>query len=85
MISSAAMLDRIRAFVLEELVKDAGLELGRDDPIFSAGLADSFAVVRLIAFLELELGVTIDRGGVSLEDFDTLAKIEAIAARARAG
>ena len=49
---------RLRRFVLEDLPGEPDLDLADDDARFSSGLVDSFSLVRLLAFLQTELGAT---------------------------
>ena len=53
--------------------------LDRDTRLFSSGIVDSFGVLELIAFLEERFGVDIDPARHQLEEFDTVAKIVALA------
>jgi acyl carrier protein len=73
--------EAIRRFILDELAHEPDLELGEDEPIFSSGLLDSFAVTRLMIFLEDRAGIRIPAGEVTLADFDTLRSCLAVAAR----
>ena len=63
---------RLRHFVLNDLLGEPDLELSDDDAVFSSGLVDSFSAVRLLAFLQTEFGASTD--GVGLEDLDTINK-----------
>lgn len=44
-------------------------------PLFSTGALDSVAMLDLIAFVEEAAGIEIKAGDVTLENFDTLARI----------
>lgn len=77
--------ERVLEFVRRELVRDADLELTADEPLFSSGLLDSFAVTRLIVFLEDEFGVRVPISEVSLPDFDSIDRCLAVVDRLRAG
>lgn len=50
---------------------DAGTEL------FSSGLLDSVSMVGLITFIEERTGATIQPGDVTLDNFDTVERIQA--------
>lgn len=67
-----ASRERIRAFVLNDLLGEPDLELGDSEALFSSGLIDSFSAVRLLAFLQTEFGKDLD--GTVLEDLDTIDK-----------
>lgn len=64
--------EAIRRFILDELAHEPDLALADTEPIFSSGLLDSFAVTRLMLFLEDHFGVRIPAGEVTLSDFDTV-------------
>lgn len=53
---------------------DAGTEL------FSSGLLDSVSMVGLITFIEERTGATIQPGDVTLDNFDTVERIQAYVA-----
>ena len=46
-----------------------------DTPLFSSGLLDSMALIRLVAMLERQLDITMSPGQVSVDTFDTMAGI----------
>jgi len=73
--------EAIRAFVLRELIRDEDLELALDEPIFSAGLVDSFSVTQLMCFLEDTFKVRISAAEVTLDDFDTVSRMLALLRR----
>ena len=75
---------RIRAFLVEKLIRDDDLDLAVDEPIFSSGLLDSFSVIQLMRFLEDEFKIRIEVSDVTLPDFDTVQKIETLVQRLRA-
>jgi acyl carrier protein len=65
----------VRRYLLQELIRDEELDLGRDEAIFSSGLLDSFSVTQLICFLEDQFGIKIAISAVTLQDFDTIGRI----------
>jgi D-alanine--poly(phosphoribitol) ligase subunit 2 len=68
---------RIRTFIAGELLADRpGGTLADGDDLLLSGLLDSLSVVRLVAFLETDLGVAVPPEDVTLEHFQS---IEAIA------
>ncbi len=74
----------VRRYLLQELIRDDELDLGRDEAIFSSGLLDSFAVTQLVCFLEDQFGIKIAISAVALQDFDTIAKILDLVGRLQA-
>ena len=68
--------DEIFGFICE----DAGLdraEINADTPLFSDGYIDSFTMTSLIAFLEEETGIEIEQSAVTMDNFDSVARIMA--------
>lgn len=73
--------ERVRQYILKEWLGDEGADLSFDEPLFSSGLLDSFAVSQLILFLEDEFQVRIKVAQVRIEDFDTIARGLAVVRR----
>lgn len=73
--------DKIRTFLLQKLIRDDDLDLEVDEPIFSSGILDSFSVIQLMRFLEDEFKLRIQVSDVTLADFDTVRKIDALVAK----
>lgn len=69
--------ESIRRFILDELAGEPELALADTEPLFSSGLLDSFAVTRLMIFLEDRFDIRIPAGEVTLANFDS---VEACAA-----
>ncbi|MBU1312603.1 MAG: acyl carrier protein [Alphaproteobacteria bacterium] len=64
------------AYVRDDLeIKDVGL----NTPLFSSGLLDSVSMVGLLGFIEQASGMVIRTEDVTLENFDTPARILAFA------
>lgn len=64
------------AYVRDDLeIKDVEL----DTPLFSSGLLDSVSMVGLLGFIEQASGMVIRTEDVTLENFDTPARILAFA------
>ena len=59
----------------------AGLELGAETPLLSAGLLDSFALITLISELEKAFEIDIDVENLELESFETPASITLLCGR----
>jgi acyl carrier protein len=63
----------IERFILDDLLQGGSCKaLGLDEPLISSGVLDSLAMLKLIGFLEQELGLTIGDGEVVPENFETL-------------
>jgi acyl carrier protein len=75
--------ERVRQFIVQQWLEGEDADLSYDEPLFSSGLLDSFAVSELILFLEDLLQVRIPVSQVRIDDFDTVA--QAVAATRRVG
>ncbi len=75
----ADVRERIERFLRDE----QGIEhaLTADTPLVSSGLIDSVGLMRLAAFLEDETGIAIPDQDLTVEQFDTLGRIEAYLGR----
>jgi acyl carrier protein len=71
----------LRDFLKADLTDmDVAEPLGDDDPLFSSGLLDSVAMMNLITFIEEKSGSDVRASDVTLDNFDTLARIVGYAA-----
>lgn len=68
------LLDRIEAFLREDVLLDPGAELLPDTPL-ARGLIDSMGLLVLIAFVEEEFDVELDPADITLVNFATIADI----------
>jgi len=70
------------------LGNDLGLDVGRisdETPLFSSGMVDSFALVKLIVWIEDRTGIRVNPLDVTLENLDTVDRMLAYVARRRNG
>lgn len=66
----------IERFIIDDLLYEGSRKsIGPDEPLVSTGLIDSLALLRLIMFLEQDIGVKIGDGEVAPENFETIRKI----------
>lgn len=68
---------KIRAFILRELIRDESYPLKIDEPIISSGMMDSFALAELGVFVEDEFGVYIPDADLTVAKMDRLEQIVA--------
>lgn len=68
-------LQKIRAFTLKELLKNLDYPLKDDEPLFSSGLIDSFAMAQVGVFIETEFDLYIPDPELTVENMDTVALI----------
>ena len=64
--------------VLEESLRLNTSDLGDADPIFSAGLIDSFALLELITVLESTFGIRITAEKATIENLDSIEGISGL-------
>lgn len=65
----------LKQFIAYELVGQRDLVLNDDDDLLLSGLVDSLGVVRLIAYIEDDLRISVPAGDVTIENFGTVAAI----------
>ena len=68
-------LQKVRAFTLKELLKNPDYVLKDDEPLFSSGLIDSFAMAQVGGFIETEFDLYIPDPELTVENMDTVAQI----------
>ena len=67
----------IERFVVDELMLgDSNTKIDPNESLISSGVLDSLALLRLIAFLEEQMGVTVDDSEVIPENFETIHEIK---------
>jgi len=66
---------RVRAFVVDELIRDPEFPLADDEGIITGGLMDSFALAELAVFVEDEFDVYIPDPELTVAKMDTLDQI----------
>ena len=70
---------RIARYLVDELAgAPDGTTVTLDESLVEAGLLDSLSVMRLVGWLEDEIGVEVDADDVTPENFETLAGIVAL-------
>ncbi len=70
------MIEQVRAFVLQEFLpgENPG-DFTSTTPLFSSGLLDSLASLKLVEFLEQEFGITVAAHDIVPENLDNLELI----------
>jgi acyl carrier protein len=69
------ILLKVRAFTLKELLKNPDYTLKNDEPLFSSGLIDSFAMAQVGVFIETEFNLYIPDPELTVENMDTVERI----------
>lgn len=68
-------MQKVRAFTLKELLKNPEYDLKNDEPLFSSGLIDSFAMAQVGVFIETEFDLYIPDPELTVENMDTVEQI----------
>lgn len=66
---------KIREFIQANLGVEAS-DISDDEPLFTSGIIDSFALLEMLSFLEREMGCKVDLAELDIEQLDS---IEALA------
>lgn len=74
--AAGALTESLLTFVRGELLKGRDVELDADTCLFDEGLVDSLGILRLIAFLELQIGRSIEDREVVMAHFRTIRAID---------
>jgi len=70
------LAEQLTAFIQDEIVLDDVVVTGEFDLLLS-GAVDSLGVIRITHWIEETLGVVVDPGDVTLENFQTIDKMAA--------
>ena len=74
----------IERFIVDEIMLgDSQTRVDVNESLISSGVLDSLALLRLIAFLEEQMGVTVDDHEVIPENFETINEIKSFIERKR--
>lgn len=73
---SSMIADRIREFILSELVQDKSItSLSESESLIESGIIDSLGIQKLLAFLEEKLSIQITDDDIVPENFETIETI----------
>lgn len=68
----------IERFIVDEIMlADSQTKIDPDESLISSGVLDSLALLRLIAFLEEQMGITVEDAEVIPENFESINEIKA--------
>lgn len=69
--------ETLRAFIIRDLIRDAGYPLTDDEGIITGGMMDSFALAELGVYVEQTFGVYIPDPDLTVQKMNTLDQIVA--------
>jgi len=75
MVTEEEVRARLRSYIGSELMPTIELTLGDADPLFSAGLLDSFSLAEIGVWLEEEFDLYIPDGELTVERMDSIDQI----------
>jgi len=64
--------EKIRVFIVTELIRDDSYNLKNDEGIITGGLMDSFALAEFGVFIEDEYDIYIPDSDLTVDNLDTL-------------
>ena len=73
-------LHEVESDIFQYLRDELGVaeDLTRDDPLFTSGAIDSFDLLQILAFVKEHYSLEVPPLDVSLENFDTVARMGAL-------
>ena len=71
------MVQKIRAFVIENYLFGEGGKLGSDDSFMESGIIDSTGILELVRFLEATFGIKVADEEFIPDNLDSINKIVA--------
>ena len=69
--------DKLRAFILNELIRDPKYDLADDEGIVTGSMIDSFSLAQIGVFAEQEFNVYIPDPDLTVAKMDTLTQMVA--------
>lgn len=72
MVEPNELPNRLRAYIRSELMTGSEVAFSDDDPLFSGGILDSFALAEIGVWLEREFGIFIPDGELTVESMDSV-------------
>ncbi len=67
--------ERLRAFVLNNMIRMPTYDLQDDEPLITGGLVDSFSLALFGVFVQEQFGIFIPDPDLTVENLDTLTQM----------
>ena len=77
------LLSKLELHISSKILKQPGRQIGRDEPILSSGLIDSFSLIDVALFVEDTFGVRIADTELNAGTFDSLSELAALIEKRR--
>ena len=71
------MKERLARYITSDLLNQGDLTVADDEDLLGSGLLDSLSVMSLVHFIEQELSIDVPAEDVTIENFVSLAAIDA--------
>lgn len=72
MMKETEIKEKLRTYILSEIIKNTDYPLRDDEALITGGLVDSFSLVHIAVFIEKEIGVNIPDTELSIETMDSI-------------
>jgi acyl carrier protein len=69
------ILNKLKEFVVVDLLKNPEYDLKEDEGLFSTGVIDSMAMAQVGVFIETEFGLYIPDPELTVENMDTIGQM----------
>ena len=69
--------EKLRDFIIRELIRDEEYKLGNDEGIITGGLMDSFALAEFGVYVEQQFDIYIPDSELTVDKMDTLDQMVA--------
>jgi len=77
MVDEATVREKLRVFIVRDLIRDEEYELSNSEGIVSEGLMDSFSLAEFGVYVEQEFDLYIPDSDLTVEKMDTLDQMVA--------
>ena len=67
--------EKLKTFITKELLKNPDYDLKDDEPLFSNGAIDSFAIAQIGVFIETEFDLYIPDPDLTVDNMDSVDQI----------
>ena len=74
--SESQLIRQIQDFIVEEFLFGEG-SVGASEDLFATGVLDSLGFMRMLVFLDRDLGVAVSMSEIVMESFNTVDKVAA--------
>ena len=77
------MNNKIREFIMGNLICDDEIEINDNDNIFELGFVNSLFAMKLLNYIEQEFDITVNNEDIDISNFSTVNKISQLIERSR--